>query len=411
NCATVLDAGSSWNIIALDDDDTGRGDAVLYMPSKERVEGAVPIHELIYVGPMNSLDGGRYRYWDPEHDGYSPRDPVVWDDNDDGVFQLSDIKVIGESTEIPVGVELTDFADDEFYADATLPRGGLQVRPQGWIFRENELNGINGVLDLWTVSWDATGLPEGNYLVHAIAIDESAQEDVLDYNCYDPAQQNPEEVEAVMVDTNDPDANFTEITLPDGTVIDVSNPAVQPYIAGSNKWLQICADGSSDLARVLFELSLDGGVTWDPLDVNNDQDFYADIDDTLGFQALGEDEIFNDLNGNYLWDGPEVDFVRYAGKNGAVDTPIGFPLIPLVGEDEPGDSNGDGDDDDDGDGLVDEDPTGGETSPHDYNAPFCVYLDISKLMLWADVNALFRATGSDQLCEIFREDPTPAILS
>ncbi|MCB1247086.1 MAG: hypothetical protein KDB69_07470, partial [Acidimicrobiia bacterium] len=265
--------------------------------------------------------------------------------------------------------------------------------------------------DLWMVTWDATGVEEGNYLVHAIAIDESNQEDVLDYDCYDPATQNPEEVEAVNVDSQDPDANFTTITLPDGTVLDVSNPAVQPYIAGSNKWLEICADGSSDIARMLFEYSLDGGVNWTTLDVNDDNDFYADIDDTLGFQALGEDEIFNDLNGNFMYDGPEVDFVRYAGLNGVVDTPIGFALIPLTGEDEAGDSNGDLDDDDDGDGLVDEDQTSGDESPQDYTSPFCVYLNIQDLMLWADVNVLFRATASDQICDNFREDPTPAVLS
>ncbi len=418
NCATDLDVGSSWLSIATDDEDTGRGDAVLYFPSAERVTNATALEDIAYVFDMNDGDEN-YKYWDPDNDGYSHRDPVVVDDNNDGFFSLvdddfaggGDYVVIGDATDIPDGVALTEFEDDEYYADVTLAaRGGAAVRPQGWIFKENRLTGDNNALDRWNVSWDGTGLPEGNYLVRSIAIDETNQEDVIEYTCYEPENQNPEEIEAVRIDTEEPEAEFTTITLPDGTELDVSAPDVQPYVAGVNDWLELCAAGSDDIARVLFEISLDGGVTWDNLDVNNDQDWYADIDDELGFQAEGEDEIFNDINGNFMYDSG-VDFVRFAGANGVVDTPDGWPLRPLVGED-PIDG-----DDNDLDGVVDEDPTSGDPaadepgSPEDYSDPYCVYLDIQALPLWADVNVLFRATAYDYNCDTYRADDDPAVLA
>jgi len=410
NCATDLDVGSSWTTISVDDDDTGRGDAVLYMPSPERTGESDALEDLTYGEPLgDGADANDYMYWDPDGDGYSHRDPVIDDIDDDGEFTSGvDVIVIGGDEDLVDGATLTEFADDEFYADAEGGADGLDS--SDWIFRENNITGTNGTLELWMVSWDATGLEEGNYLTRAIAIDRTNQEDVIEYNCYDPASQNPEEIEAVTVDTDDPDSEFTTITLPDGTELDISDPGTQQYVAGVNEWLKICAAGSTDLARILFEYSLDGGVSWTDLDVNNDDDFYADIDDENGFQADGEDEIFNDVNGNFIYDAG-VDFVRHAGDNGSVDTPDGFPLNPLVGEDP---INGL---DDDNDGVIDEDPTVGDPaagepgSPQDYESPFCVYVDVESLPLWTDVNVLFRATASDQICDNFRDDPEPAVVS
>ena len=406
DCATDLDVGSSWVTIDTDDEADGRGDAVLYMPSAERIGDADAIEDLAYGGDLtdDQGDGEYYMYWDPDGDGYSHRDPVVLDDGDGEYNSGDDTQVIGLDTVIPDGTVLEYFASDEFYADAD---GGDGLDPSDWIFRENKLNGTNGVLDLWMVSWDGTGLPEGNYLVKSIAIDETNQEDEITYNCYDPAGQNPEEIEAVRIDTEEPNADFVTITLPDGTSLDVTDPDVQPYVAGVNDWLEICAEGSSDIARVLFQYSLDGGASWDPLDVNNDQDWYADLDDESGFQADGNDAIVNDLNGNFVYD-DGVDFVQYEGD---FSIPDGWPLRPLVGEDEIDGL------DNDGDGEIDEDPLSGDPaagepgSPEDYASPYCVFVDIQELPLWADVNVLFRATAYDYNCETYRADDNPDILA
>lgn len=405
DCATDLDVASTWVTIDTDDADSGRGDAVLYFPSAERIGEGDALEDLVFRGYLDDDlgDDTYYMYWDADGDGYSHRDPIVIDDDGDEVYDIADDEIIGEDTEIPVGAPLSYFADDEYFADAE----DSELNPSSWIFRENRITGSNGVLDLWNVSWDGTGLPEGNYLVRAIAIDETNQEDEITYNCYDPAGQNPEEIEAVRIDTQEPDAEFTTITLPDGTVLDVSDPDVQPYVAGVNDWLMVCAEGSDDIARTLFQISLDGGVSWDPLDVNNDQDWYADLDDEKGFQAEGDDAIVNDIDGDFLYT-EGVDFVQYVGD---FDIPNGWPLRPLVGEDEL-DSL-----DNDGDGEVDEDPLAGDPasdepgSPEDYDAPFCVFVDIDELPLWADVNVLFRATGYDFNCETYRADEDPDLLA
>ncbi|MCK7579373.1 MAG: hypothetical protein MZV65_29035 [Chromatiales bacterium] len=96
---------------------------------------------------------------------------------------------------------------------------------------------------------------------------------------------------------------------------------------------------------MLFEYSLDGGANWTTLDVNNDDDFYANLDGLPGFKTDDYDEVFNDLDGDYVYT-PGVDFVRYAGADGVVDTPAGWPLLPLIGEDGGQDNLTDGVDDD-----------------------------------------------------------------
>lgn len=403
--------GNNWVAIDLDDVNSGRGDAVLYRPSEE--EDGDALEDLAY---REDLSDTFYRFWDPENDGYSSRDPVVHDDNEDGIFQLSDDEVIGEDNEIPEGATLTSFAADEYYANAD----GEDLDQDSWIFKENELTGTNGALDRWTVSWDATGLAEGNYLTRSIAIDATNQEDVITYTCYNPSEQNPEEIELVVLDSVLPNSNIDNITLPDGTVVDVSTGVPTPYVNGSTPWIKICMTADDDVARLLLEYSLNGGTDWNEIDVNNDDDFYSNLDGNAGFQLedadeVINDEIFNDLNGNYEYDGPEVDFVRSDGGDGSVDTPLGWPLIPLSGEDE---NAGDGFEgvDNDGDGVVDEDPTSGTPpsqagSPEDYSAPFCFYLDITTLPLWADVNVLFRSTAYDQVCDIYRADESPDVLS
>lgn len=394
--------GGNWIEISTDDAASGRGDAVLYRPDYMGGDDPSAFENIEY---FSSLFESNYTFWDPENDGYSSRDPIFFDAGN--TYEPGDEVVIGDAGQVPFGATLKGFAEDEFWAEED---GNEELDPNDWILRENNLTGTNGTLEKWTAAWDATGLPEGNYLTRAIAIDQFNQEDVISYTCYNPAEQNPEEIELVRIDSVLPTADITTLTLPDGTEIDVSgSPATPPYVPGSNAWMKVCATGDADIARMLFEYSLDGGANWNTLDVNNDDDFFADINDTLGTYDVG-DELFNDLNGNYEYDGPSVDFVRYDGGDGVVDTPLGWPLIPLTGEDV---INGE---DDDYDGQVDEDPLSGTPpdepgSPEDYTAPFCIYVDIKHLPLWTDVNVLFRATAYDQVCDIYRPDPTPDVLA
>lgn len=420
SCAN--DAGSTWSLIGIDDGTNGdpRGDAVLYPPANQ-IESSDPIEGIGY----QTFGQTHYMYWDADGDGYSPRDPVVLEDEDKayGVFNdADDDVVIGANVTIPEGATLTAFASDEFWAETSGEVNGLE--PTDWIFRQNAMNAAASIgtgLNLWSYPWDATGLPEGNYLTRTIAIDENNITDVISYTCFAPNMQNPEEIELVRVDTQLPNTNIVTLTLPDASAIDVSAMSVPPYINGNTKWIKIAATGDADTQRMLFEYSLNGGVSWVTLDVNNDDDFYADLNGTSGWQvatpgALFNDEIFNDLNGNYTFD-PGVDFVRFDGGDGVVDTPRGWPLRPLVGED----PNGGAPADLDGDGQIDEDPPVGTVqtptatvpgNPQDYTAPYAVYLDISTLTLLSDVNILFRGTAYDLVCgNSYRPDPTPDVLA
>jgi hypothetical protein len=432
------DAGSAWTTIGTDDGSNPnladpRGDATLYPPANQ-IENNDPIQDLVYRSFAVDV-GPRYMFFDPDLDGYSPRDPVVYDNGVmvDGFYHFNepaDVIVIGSNAVIPANAKLTAFRDDEFWAESGLPGEITGLDPTDWIFRQNEMNvdeEIGSGLNRWRYPWDATGLPEGNYLVRSIAIDENNITDVISYTCYAPNMQNPEEIELVRVDTQLPNTNITTLTLPDASAIDVSAMAVPPYISGNTKWIKVAATGDADTGKMLFEYSLNGGVTWVTLDVNNDDDFYADINGTAGWQAAApgaqfNDEIFNDLNGNFVYD-PGVDFVRYDGGDGVVDTPRGWPLRPLIGEDDatpvtiPPTTAVDAD----GDDQFDEDPPVGTVqtptellpgNPEDYNSPFYVYLDISKLTLLSDVNVLLRATAYDVVCNnIYRPDPTPDVLA
>ncbi|MBD3237175.1 MAG: hypothetical protein GF330_10750 [Candidatus Eisenbacteria bacterium] len=366
--------GAQWYTIEVDDEATDRGDVVLY-------RGSDAIEDLAAHTGFTALGGaGGEGFIDYDGDGYSERDPVIRDETAPfGEYNIGDVIVLGDGDDIAdAGVtDLTDFDADEFH---TGDAGAFDTND--WIFQENGMQ-AGGSLDLWMVDWDATGL-EGDILVRAVATDETGAVDD------EGGVTIPSVIPTVLLtlDTVPPMATLLEFTVPDGTVIDATEPDI--YVPGSWGWFKIEATSDDeDLDNILFQYSTDGGGTWDDLDVNDDDDFYADIDGDEGFTE--DDEIFLDLDGSFTYTAGDV--VLYDGGNFVVDTPLDTALIPLYTEDPAG--GGDDDEDD----MTDEDDN---TSPEDDNAPYYVYW---VWPTWAsDTNVLFRALSEDQSGNV---DPDP----
>jgi hypothetical protein len=384
------DDGGNWQTIQIVGDEAGeaKGDVVLYQGSGGTVydvAGSAVMDLTPGLGP-----GGWYGYVDLDGDGYSSRDPVVEDVDGSGTYNAGDRVAIGDPN---LGDELTyfDTGDDvlDYYVDLD---GSGDLTDLDWILRHNKLVGDNSQVDLWTVNWDPTGLPDGQYLLRAVATDETNAVDDSTRSCTDP---EPIPVTEFNWDTTPPTITLTKLVLPDGSEVPLTS-MTPPFVAGSNDFVKLVAEtNDTDVVEVLFEYRIPPTGTWTALDVNDDDDFFADIDGIVGFQATDndastlDDEIFNDLNGNFQYDGPDVDYVRWAGDNGVVDTPIGWPLLPLISEDPAGGN------DQDGDGVTDED---GDADPEDTEAPFYVYIPLWQWnsILTTDVNVLLRATALDQ---------------
>ncbi|MCK4303461.1 MAG: hypothetical protein KAY24_04420, partial [Candidatus Eisenbacteria sp.] len=135
----------SWHKIAIDGDDTGRGDVLLR-------RGSHKYYDL--SGHIAFVNGGGASgdevFIDFDEDGYSMRDPVImeqaggaWGQYDHGI----DIVVVGELTGTYDGHATTNFAATEFHT------GDAPFDPTEWIMKDNGLEG--GVaLELWHTQWD-----------------------------------------------------------------------------------------------------------------------------------------------------------------------------------------------------------------------------------------------------------------
>lgn len=384
-CAVVP---TVWNLISIDEaalQGDSRGDPVLYMP-KQFVDTPDPIQTL---GTGVNLAGTVYKYWDADGDGYySSRDPVV--SSADLIWGAADVAVIGDASLIPAAAALTAFPADVFYAQTDGEAAGLD--PTDWIFRENNLNGDNNNLDLWTATWDATGLPVGKYLVRAIAVDGQNNMDEISYTCYEPAVQNPEELELVNLSPVPPHAVFTTMIVPDvlpgGTSVTLHpSPASVIYVPGSAKWAELnCA--VTGATKVKFEYKIEGITDWTVIQPNDDDLFFADIDGTAGYSGvLGFDEVFNDLNGDFVKS--PGDFVQDEGVPVGVQTPSGWAMYPQI--------------------------SGDATFAVRY--PFHVYLNTKALLptafpaLMTDTNIQLRVTAYDEVCESDRSDPSPDVVT
>ncbi len=372
----AADDGNTWHTIFIQGDDVSerKGDVTLRAGRVpfQRVDGAPHV-------PMNTIGGGLVKYWDPDGDGYSSIDPVVGDSNNNNVYDAPDYTIYQgtmTSSQPPLGSPLKTFPDNEYLAVVT-----IGIDEDDYIMQDNPLNAGAEQTDVWRALWDVTGL-SGNHLVRAVATDQLGNTDSGNI----PTAE-------IEIDSSIPSAQITSITLQDKTTFNI--PPQGQYISASNSFFHVNATTTdTDIKKVLFQYSTNGGVTWTNLDVNDDQDMYSDLNQNWQFDA-GIDEIFIDVDGSCTYSAGDI--VLSKGSNGVIDTPLSGPyaaLFPLVGED-PNDSV-----DNDGDGKVDEDDFGaastlGGQSPDDYFAPYSVPFMFHNLMFPTETNVNFRAIAMD----------------
>lgn len=390
----LADDGGSWVTIFTQGDDASerKGDVTLRASD-------VPFKDAVAGGHLPLLAfGGTLRYWDPDNNGYSSIDAIVADLNGNGIYEpnLGEYRLAGNAAP-PTGATLRNFEPNEYMMD--LPPYSVWP-PLDYIMQDNPLNTGAEQTDVWRALWDVTGL-SGKYLVRAVARDNLGNTD-------SDLEGSPIPVAEVVIDSELPSAVVTSITLQDNTSFNI--PPQGQYISAANSFFYVNATTEdTDIMKVLFQWSRDGGVTWNTLDVNDDQDMYSDLNMDWVFTE-GPDEIFVDANGNGRYD--SGDIVLSKGDNGVIDTPTDASnpysaLFPLVSED-----SNDGDDND-GDGKTDEDGTAavstlGGQSPHDYFAPYSVPFLFHNLTFATETNVLFRAVATDNNNNV---DCDPAISS
>ena len=379
----LADDGGSWVSIFTQGDDASerKGDVTL------RAGAGEAFHQ-IYGMPrvqLNTHLGGAMKYWDPDNDGYSPVDPIVYEATINNVFDDGDyVACAGPGNAFPPnGAVLKVFPDNEYFAN--LPPSNLTCND--YIMQDNPLNGGPEQTDVWRALWDVTGL-NGSYLVRSIATDNLGNTD-------SDLPGTPIPTSRIIIDSVIPSANVTSITLQDGSSFNI--PPQGQYISAANSFFFVNATTTdTDIKSVLFEFSRDGGVSWDTLDVNDDEDYYSDLNQNCQFDE-GTDEIFVDVDGNLLYSAGDI--VLSKGSNGTIDTPTDgsskyAQLFPLVSED----PNGGGDQD--GDGKTDEDDDGpasllGGQSPADFFSPYSVPFIFCDETFPTETNVLFRAIATD----------------
>lgn len=357
-----------WITVGIDGDPSDRGDVLFHIGS------FTPYYELegLAAAARHLEFNADELFWDPDEDGYSERDPIIQSAN--GTYETAnDAVLLGD--EPPEGATLTAFPatffhtddiDDDEFSGAT-----------EWVFEHNAAEGDNAELDMWHVQWDVSGL-NGAHVARAVATD-----------IYSATDEGDIPTVPVIIDPEPPYATITLVTLPDGTTLDPDEvPSL--YVEGSHGWFMLTVEcDAPDLALINYEYSINGGVDWTGLDVNDDNDFFADINDMVGFQMLNApgvpwgDEIFID-DGDFVYG--EGDIPLYDGGDMEVNTPLGHVLIPLTTEDPAGGGDTDGDE------LDGEDPM----ELDDRDAPFVVYFYIADLPFVADGDVFFRAVAEDQ---------------
>ncbi len=117
----------------------------------------------------NPIGGRKYLFWDIDGDGYNPVDPIIRDQNSNGTFEPGpdEIIVYTAAGGPGAGTVLTSFAADEYIADTN---NNNRFDLGDWILKDNPADGFDMDLNLWSISWDVTGLG-GCYIVRAVATD------------------------------------------------------------------------------------------------------------------------------------------------------------------------------------------------------------------------------------------------
>lgn len=359
--------GNSWVKIAIDGGLTTAGDVLLRRGTDFYYDLTAAQHQA-FPAALGTA-GGEY-FVDFDLNGYSDRDPVVTDTDGSGTWDTGEPVICGLAAELTNGQALTAFPADHFFTG-----GDADFDATEWIFKDNAYGTAN--LDLWYTQWDVTAL-SGWYLVRGVATDE--------YYAVDDSSTSPSVIPTrpIRIDPDPPYADITRVTKADGDTLDMT---LAMYVAGSTGWIMLEATSSDeDIDNVLFQYSTNGGGAWTDLDLNDDNDFYADIDGDPGFQALGDDEIFLD-DGDFVYSAGDVCI--YDGGDLTVDTPLGTPLMPLIGEDPAGGVPAD----EDGDLMVDEDDN---VDKKDYDEPYLIYFDFSAMNFLSNTDVLFRAVPTDQ---------------
>ncbi|MFN0150468.1 MAG: hypothetical protein ACKVU1_07125 [bacterium] len=375
------DDGASWAFIARDDnDDASNGGDVLMRAGTTPFQSATASD---VVGGTGRAFGTTYRFLDRDADGYSALDPIIV--SADAFLDGGDNVVLGQVEPSEAGAALTqlnsngvfDAASDIYYVDTG---GSSAFEPQDWIYQDNVNNAQTSGFDLWTVVWDARGL-SGEVWVRAVATNELGvtDSDGIPYEVLD-------------IDVDAPCAEISGIVLMDGTFEAPNYDTLDVF--STNDFIQIRATvAAADVEEVVFQMSVDGGANWfsstSYFDVNDDSDFYADIDGIPGFSA--GDEIFFDADGDFKRSAADV-VLRNQGITDPI-TPLGWQLIPLLGEDGPGS----GDEDDDGQTDEDDvDSTDLLASSGGYYDAFLNIVDANAAGLFqTDTQVLFRAIATD----------------
>ena len=401
NANCLPDENVSWLTVATDDNDDSTssdpgGDVTLRVGSGTyaTVSGlASPQNHRAFPDSIGFIDY--------DGDGYSPLDPVVFDSQANGLWTLagSDSVIIGAL----VGgdsLTVTNFAANEFYADLT----GNGMTSDDWIFGDN-LGGITmygtDSLETYTAVW-FSGDISGSWLVRALATDELGNPDT-DSNTAIPFI-------CVPIDNDYPEACIATIALGDGGDVwsDAAGgclDAVDSSVCGNNSFLYVCAalnDTSelSSLAWIKFQWSVDN-INWNDLDINDDDDMYADVDDTLGFSG-GDAIVRDDYGVDQTFMVDASDLLLRNGIAGTLGDLYGQRLYPLIGEDVVGGGDADGD------GSADEDTM----EARDFRAPYCAYIDIDALTS----DTLFRTSTLLYLRALAQDDngnpdPSPTVTT
>ena len=394
----LADDSNLWTTVAIDDnDDTTStdpgGDVIL----REGDGTMRTVDSLNVARPMGLFRdfGANDGYIDYDGDGYSPRDPVVLDDGTTpGVYDASDHLIIG--TPPVLGDVIVMFDSIEFYADVD-SSGTLSF--DDWLFRQNMggflMDDNDDSLQVWTVMWDVADFG-GQVIVRSVATDELGNTDADSIGGGIPT-------EVLALDTEAPSALVSMIAIGNGgqTYVGAAN-INNMIVAGDNAFIKIWAETSDDdVANIIFEYSLDGGASWDSIDVNDDNDFYVALDDTVGFTA-GDAIVHDVYDDDTTFTVTSTDILMRNGVAPAITDMYGMRIYPLITEDPLGGGDADGDGADGDDGIDVEDAV----------LPYAVYLDIDALTMMGafhtDTEVLIRARAKDG---VGNTDPFPHYVS